>query len=142
MRFRSQSCSSVQLRCDPDLGYVARGSRVPSCDVRTVRCSVIRRRSGGRADLAHHVAGLGLRERTPRMVESRYRALVRLQACVRGYLFRKNVLWSPHRDRPSLLEARSPRRSATASAEITSRSYSKFVQRNLVRITFSGYPDC
>jgi hypothetical protein len=27
--------------------------------------------------------------------ESRYRALVRLQACVRGYLFRKNVLWSP-----------------------------------------------
>lgn len=30
--------------------------------------------------------------------ETRYRALVRLQACVRGYLFRKYVLWSPHTD--------------------------------------------
>lgn len=30
--------------------------------------------------------------------DARYRAIVRLQACLRGHLFRKHVLWSPHTD--------------------------------------------
>jgi hypothetical protein len=49
--------------------------------------------------------------------ESRYRALVRLQACVRGYLFRKNVLWSPHTEiGHRFLEAHFSKEVATASA--------------------------